>query len=387
MLFVSLKNLFNNQTDLNLDEFSVCIIECLMLLEREVYLKSQAGKNDSGNGAYVRKFSCLRRNSLQISIPRSRNGKFKPMTMEILHRQKEQVNELALLLYRRGLSSRDVSAIMQDYFGESMSRETITNLAESFHEIRLAWEKMPLDSEYKTVYCDALFVTLKRGNSYSKEAVHIMYGVKQNNTRELLSLEVNPTEGSTNWGIYFDKLKKKGVKHIDLLVADGLKNLENAVKKSFPNTNFQKCVIHLQRGMLLKVRPKDKTEFLADFKELFNNFDSASNIKNAYHKLEKFVKKWEVSYPKMVDRLKEEGYIDHYFTYIKYQPDVRRMIYTTNSIENLNRQIRKVIKTKVSFDKEENLLDLIFMIIRDSQTGNWEKYPINQFKLFKRIHN
>ena len=385
MLFVSLKNLFHNQTDLNFDEFSVCIIESLMLLEREVYLKSEAGKNDSGNGAYVRKFSCLRRNSLQISIPRSRNGKFKPMTMELLHRQKEQVNELALLLYRKGMSSRDISAILDEYFGESMSRETINNLAESFHEIRKAWEDTTLDSTYKVVYCDALFTNLKRGNNYSKEAVHIMYGLKENNTRELLLLEVNPTEGSNNWGNYFNKIKQRGVKDIDLVVADGLKYLENQVNENFPNANFQKCVVHLQRGMLLKVRPKDKHEFSKDFKEFFDNFDTTSTKEKAYDKLLTFVAKWKNSYPKMVARLVEEGYIDHYFTYIGYCTDVRRMIYTTNTIENLNRQIRKVLKTKVSFNKEKNLLDLVFMIIRDIQMTTW-KYPINQFKLFERIH-
>jgi len=385
MLLAGLKNLYQNQSELRLDEFSVFMIECLMLLEREEYLKSAQAKGDSGNGAYTRKFSCLRRNSLQINIPRTRNGKFQPLTMEILKRQKEQVNELTLLLYRKGLSSRDISHVLKDYFGESMSRDTINNLAESFYEIRKAWEETKLDSTYKVAYCDALFVHLKRGNSYSKEAVHIIYGLKEDNTRELLLLEVNPTEGSNNWGSYFNKLKKRGVKHIDLVVADGLKYLEEEVFKNFPNANFQKCVVHLQRGMLLKVRPKDKHEFSEDIKEVFNNFDTASTEKKAYDKLSSFVEKWEKSYPRMVCRMAEDGYMDHYFTYIKYRADVRRMIYTTNTIENLNRQIRKIIKTKVSFDKEKNLLDLVFMIIRDIEMTSW-KYPINQFKLFERIH-
>jgi transposase-like protein len=175
-------------------------LEGLMLLEREEYLKSVHGNDDIGNGVYLRNFKSLRKNSLQIQVPRTRNGTFKPLILELVNQQKEQINDLALLLYRKGLSSRDVSNVMEEYFGESISRETINNLAESFHEIRIKWQERELDAYYKVVYCDALYVSLKRGNSYSKEAVYVSYGVKDDNTRELLLLEVNPREGSNIWG-------------------------------------------------------------------------------------------------------------------------------------------------------------------------------------------
>jgi putative transposase len=246
LIFAGLKNLFNSQDELDFDKFTLTVLESLMLLEREEYLKSSLGQNDSGNGGYLRDFRSLRTNSLQISIPRSRNGEFKPLILDLIKKQSEQINELALLLYRKGLSTRDVSSVMQEFFGESISYATVNKLAASFHDIRLAWEKRPLDAYYKVLFCDALYINLKRGNSYSKEAVYVIYGIKDDNSRELILLEVNPTESSTIWGEYLKKIQLRGLEQVDLIVADGLINFSSEVKKHFPGTDIQRCVVHLQ---------------------------------------------------------------------------------------------------------------------------------------------
>jgi len=132
MIYAGLNNIFQSQSDLSLFKFAITVLEGLILLEREEYLKGQEGKGDSGNGSYLRNFKSLRTNSLCISISRSRTGKFKPMLMELINTQREQINELSLLLYRRGLSTRDVSDVMKEFFGESISRNTVNNLASSF---------------------------------------------------------------------------------------------------------------------------------------------------------------------------------------------------------------------------------------------------------------
>ena len=158
MIFAGIENIFKTQDTLSFDEFAIVALEGLMLLEREEYLKGVHGNDDIGNGVYLRNFKSLRKNSLQIQVPRTRNGTFKPLILELVNQQKEQINDLALLLYRKGLSTRDVSNVMEEYFGESISRETINNLAESFHEIRVKWQERQLDAYYKVVYCDALYV-------------------------------------------------------------------------------------------------------------------------------------------------------------------------------------------------------------------------------------
>jgi transposase-like protein len=376
MIHAGLTNLYNGQTEFNFDKFAVVTLEGLMLLEREEYLKSHNGNKDSGNGSYLRNFKSLRTNSLSINIPRSRSGKFKPMLIELINQQKDQVSELSLLLYRKGLSTRDVSDIMSEFFGESISRNTINDLAESFHDIRKSWENRNLDAYYKVIFCDALYTSLKRGNSYSKEAVHVIYGVKDDNTRELLLLEVNPTEGSNIWGEYINKLKLRGVEQIDLIVADGIPGFADVARKYYPEADVQRCVVHLQRNLLNKIRPKDKESFANDLKAAFNNFDKDSTKQAALNKLSKLVDDWSHSYGTILAKLVDEEFILDYLTYIDYPTEIRRMIYTTNSIENLNRQIRKVTKTKVTFDKESNLLDLVFMVIKDFETSNWQKYPV-----------
>lgn len=378
MMHTGIQNIFQTQDVLSFDQFAVTTLEILMLLEREEYLKNQVNGQDIGNGTYLRNFMSLRKNSLQVNIPRTRSGKFKPIVLEMIEVHKEQVNELALILYSKGLSSREVSSVIETYFGESMSRETVNNLAESYHEIRKNWENRPLDPRYKAIFCDATFVPLRRGDSYSNEAVYICYGVKEDNTRELLSLEVNPTESSSMWDDYFLKLKNKGVKEIDLAIADGLSGFSEAFHKHYPKGDVQRCVVHLQRNLLKKVRPKDKPTFGADLKEVFNNFSKDASYEDANRKLDEFVSKWVAIYP-TIAYLKDECFINEYFTYIQYNEGVRRYIYTTNSIESLNAKVKRVTKTKLSFEKESNLLDLVFMIIMDHEEKSWQRHPVTAF--------
>lgn len=390
-ILAGLANLYNCQNNLAFNNFVLIILESLMLLEREEYLKSAKGQGDSGNGSYLRNFRSLCNNSLSISIPRSRLGKFKPLTMELISTQKAQVNELALLLYRKGLSTRDISQIMDEFFGEKISKDSISNMASSFSEIRQAWENRQLDAYYKAIYCDALYTSLRRGNNYSKEAVYVIYGIKDDNTRELLLLEVNPTESSHVWGEYLAKLKRRGLEQVDLIIADGLSGFADAAAKAYPCSKLQRCVLHLQRSILNKVRPKDKEEFAAGLKSAFNNFASDSSKQEALSKLKQFYDKWQGLYGRIINKLIDEDFIIDYLTYIDYPVEVRRMIYTTNGIENLNRQIRKVTKTKVTFENEDRLLDLIFMVINDFETNNWQRYPLTAFQFWPErphiLHN
>jgi putative transposase len=338
MIHAGLKNIYISQIDCSFDQFAVVTLEGLMLLEREEYLKSHEGNTDAGNGSYLRNFSSIRTNSLSTSIPRSRSGKFKPMLIDLVRQQKDQIAELALLLYSKGLSTREVSDVLNEFFGETMSRTTVNNLPESFHQIRQSWEERQLDPYYKVVFCDALYTSLKRGNSYSKEAVFLMYGLKEDNTRELLLIEVNPTEGSSTWGEYLTKLKKRGVEHIDLFVADGIVGFDQVVSKYYPKAALQRCVVHLQRNLLNKVRPRDKESFAYDIKDAFNNFVKDASKEEAFKKLEKVALSWKDAYPAIANKLLDKESMQDYLTYIAYPLEVRRMIYTNNSIENLNRE-------------------------------------------------
>lgn len=165
---------------------------------------------------------------------------------------------------------------------------------------------------------------------------------------------------------------------MDLVVADGLAGLSDTAHFEFPGSDFQRCVVHKQRNVLNKVRRREKQALAHDIKKVFKNFDSDSTLEKAQAKLDKFCATWKNSYPNVVKSLQTED-INDYFTYIQYFFQVHRMIYTTNSVENLNKQIRQVTKTKVTFDKANNLLDLTFMVIKDFEANNWQKFPVHAF--------
>jgi transposase-like protein len=377
----SIKNLRSTLTGISLDQFVASTVDTLMLIERQEYL--QKAVKDKANGYYSRAFKSLQRHSLLVNVPRTRTGAFKPSTIELIKINQDYVDELCLTLYKKGVTTRDVSDILENMFGESVSHTTVSELANVFNQFREAWNNSKLEKTYKIVYADVIFITVKRGRSYSKEGVFVAYGVKEDNTRELLVLDINPTESAYYWGELIQNLKQRGVSSIGLFVADGLVGLEDEIHKHYPKAEFQKCVVHKQRNVLSKTRTKDKREMADDLKELFNNFDKDSSIEKAENKLENFLTKWKKKYPRIENQFKE-GNIEYYFTYIKYNPEVRRLIYTTNGIEGMNRVIRKATKNKLSFEQPERLLDYVFMVIKDFEERVW-KYPIYQFEFFEKF--
>ena len=387
LLEKSIKSLRENINDLSMDKFVGTTIETLMNIERDEYIeKVNDPKVDKGNGYYGRAMSSFSKNSLAVHVPRTRRGLFSPVTLNLLKINREKVDEIALSLYKKGMTSNDIKSFLEEVFEENMSPSKISNLAKTFNKFRLAWKNSKLEKHYKVVFGDAVWVTVKRGNEYAKEAVFVAYGVRDDNKRELLVLEQNPTESALFWGEMLKELKeKRGVEEIDLFVADGIQYLENEVVKVYPKTEFQKCVVHKIRNVLNKTSPKDKKEVADDLKEVFNNFNEHATLKKALKKVNDFLKKWEKKYPNFKNNFKE-GNIEYYFTYIKFDLRVRRMIYTTNSIENLNRQIRKTTKNKLSFESPERLLDYLFMVIKEFEEKNYMLYPVTNYKYFKKVN-
>jgi len=380
----SIKSLRENLNSLSMDKFISTTIESLMSMERDEHLeKVNNPEIDKGNGYYERSLKSFSRNALLINVPRTRIG-FYPNTLELLKINEEQMDEMVLSLYKKGMTGGDIKTFLHEVFNDKISPAKISDLSKTFNQFRTAWQNSELESHYKVVFADVVFITVKRGNEYMKEGVFVAYGVREDNRRELLVLSINPTESAREWGVLLKDLKKRGIKKIDLFVADGLPYLEDEIMKIFPGTDFQKCVVHKMRNVLNKTSPKDKGEVAEDLKKVFDNFDRNATLRKALKKKEDFLKKWKVKYPNFKNHFKE-GNVEYYFTYIKYTPSVRRMIYTTNSIENLNRQIRKTTKNKLSFESPDRLLDYLFMIIKEFEEKNFMKKPVPNYKYFRKI--
>lgn len=374
----SVKNMRAALSDLSMEQFVIKNLETLFGLEREEYLEKAT--EDKGNGYYSRSFQSLMKNGIQIHVPRTRDSGFAPIAIQLFKMNQDQVNELVLTLYKKGMTTRDISDVMTDFFGDSVSHTTVANLAQQFHGIRIAWEKSKLDSIYHAIFCDCIFITVRRGDSYEKEAVYVAYGVTEHNTRELLALAINPTESVTTWREIFKSIKKRGVENVSLVIADGIKGMEDVVMESWKKSKLQKCVVHKMRNVLNDIRPKEKALVAEDLKNVFDNFDASATKEKAYEKVENFIAKWSTKYSTIEKHFNKKT-LEYYFTYIDYPPEVRRMIYTTNSIENLNKHIRKGTKNKLSFESPERLLDYVFIIIKEFENKNWSKYAVSQFAL------
>ena len=374
-LMASMKNLREALPNLTMEEFARLQIQTLFGLEREEYLDQIT--TDKGNGYYSRSLHSLMKNGIVIKVPRTRKGGFAPIAFELFKMSQEQVNELVLTLYKKGMTTRDVEDVMKQFFGNSVSHTTVSELAEQFHVIRKAWENSRLDNSYRVIYCDCIFITVRRGDTYEKEAVYIAYGVNKANKRELLALTIEPTESTTTWKNLFEQMQSRGVKEVGLVVADGIVGLEDKVMEVWRGTKFQKCVVHKERTILATIRSKDKPAVALDLKQVFDNFGETATVEKARDKITTFIEKWQSIYP-TIDRFFNADTIDYYFTYLQFPAEVRRFIYTTNSIENLNRSIRKGTKNKLSFQKPKRLLDYVFIIIKEFEEKHWQ-YPVHQY--------
>jgi putative transposase len=372
----SVKNMRTALSDLSMEQFVIQNMQTLFGLEREEYLEKATG--DKGNGYYSRSLQALMKNGIMINVPRTRNNGFAPIALQLFKMNQDQVNELVFTLYKKGMTTRDISEVMTDFFGESVSHTTVSNLAEQFHAIRGAWEKSKLDTAYHAIFCDCIFITVRRGDSYEKEAVYVAYGVTGRNTRKLLALSISPTESMTVWREMFSSLKKRGVEDVSLVIADGITGMEDGVMEAWRKTKLQKCVVHKMRNVLADIRPKDKAAAARDLKEVFDNFDANATKETALQKVASFCDRWREKY-NTIDRHFDKNTLEYYFTYIEYPPEVRRMIYTTNSIENLNKHIRKGTKNKLSFESPERLLDYVFVIIKEFEHKKWSRFPVHQF--------
>jgi transposase-like protein len=378
----SIKNMRTALSDLSMEQFVVKNLETLFGLEREEYLETAT--SDKGNGYYSRSLQSLLKNGIQIHVPRTREGGFAPLAIQLFKMNQDQVNELVLTLYKKGMTTRDISDVMTDFFGDSVSHTTVANLAEQFHGIRTAWEQSSLDTTYHAIFCDCIFITVRRGNSYEKEAVYVAYGVTATNTRELLALEISPTESTTIWREIFKTLRTRGVQNVSLVIADGITGMEDVCMETWRKTKLQKCVVHKMRNVLNDIRPKEKAEVAEGLKHVFDNFDGSATKEKAYAKVEAFIATWETKYTTIAKHFNRKT-LEYYFTYIDYPPEVRRMIYTTNSIENLNKHIRKGTKNKLSFESPQRLLDYVFVIIKEFEHKNWSRFPVHQFAVINSI--
>jgi putative transposase len=330
------------------------------------------GRN-TGNSRNGKRTRSLRTSTgdTTITVPRDRNGSFQS---PLLHNYQTSTNELEdkiIGLYAKGLSVRDIQAMLKDLYGVEVSPTTISTVTDKVWGLVEAWQSRPLASVYPIIYLDAIHLKLRREGKVQNTAVYIVLGIDLDGQRDVLGHWVGDgAEGANFWlGVVTD-LQARGVQDVFLACVDGLTGFKNAIQAVFPKTQIQRCIIHQVRHSLTYVTWKDRKAFVRDLRAIYQ----APTREAAEEELLHLSDKWASTYAVAV-----RSWMTHWddlATMFDYPPDIRRLIYTTNTIEGYNRQLRKVTKTKGALPTAEAARKLLFLVTRDI-TKKWTMTPHN----------
>ena len=352
-------------------------LEALMRAEREEHNRTES---DVSNGYRFRRIFGKGK-ELILSVPRSRFKQFYPYLLAVLKEENEEAKELAFALYSSGLTVKEASKIFARVYGKRYSTSQLSRIFQSARKKVMHWLHRPLEPYYPIVFVDAVFIAVRRGDTVAKEAFYTILGVRPDRTREVLAIVNKPTESAEGWRDIFRELRRRGVQKIDLVVSDALAGIEDAVAAVFPGIAHQLSVMHLKRNVLKEVRPGDKAEIAEDLERVFNPDNPEDTPGKAWKRWEGFIEKHGKKYPRLKRMLATRYRL--YFTYFKYNYRIRRMIYTTNWIERLNRDYRRVTRMRGALPNIEAALVLLGNVAME-KTAYLRKIPkLNYEKSFQ----
>jgi putative transposase len=312
--------------------------------------------------------------AMELAIPRDRNGEFEPILVPKHQRRLAGLDEKILSLYARGLSTRDISAQLEELYGVEISAALISEVTDSISDEVKAWQCRPLEEVYPILYLDALYLNIKVSGRVSKRAVYVVLGVNAEGNKDLLGLWIGEaeSEGAKFWLKVLTDLKNRGLKDILIACVDGLTGFPQAIEALYPETQVQLCIVHLIRNCLRYVPWKDAKAVAADLKPIYQ----AATLQEAEMALDAFAAKWDELYP-AISQIWVRHW-DNILPLFDYPMDIRRAIYTTNAIESLNRSLRKVIKTKAVFPDEDSVFKLMYLAMNNI-AKRWSR-PIKNWK-------
>ena len=325
------------------------------------YEKNDPAGYNSGNtrNGKTPKTLKMEQGKLPVSIPRDRNGEFEPVVIPKGKTRFSGLDGKIISMYARGLTTRDIQGHLEDLYGIDVSAGLISNITDSVVEEVTAWQSRPVDAVYPIVYLDAIRVKIRDNGSIRNKAVHLCLGVNMEGEKELLGLWIAQNEGAKFWLSVLTELKNRGLQDIFIACVDGLTGFPEAIETVFPDTQVQLCIVHMVRNSLSFVTWKDKKNVVADLKSVYQ----AVTAKEAEVHLEAFSQKWDTKYPS-ISKSWRDNWVN-IIPFFAYPTEIRKVIYTTNAIESMNRSIRKVIKNRGAFPSDEAATKLIFLALKN----------------------
>jgi putative transposase len=349
-------------------------LESALEAEMDAHLDEDERKKGNRRNGSNKKLLKTSDGSFELETPRDRESSFNP---EIVKKREtilaDNLEKKIIGMYGLGMSLRDISEHIKEMYDTDISAATLSSITDRVIPMVKEWQSRPLDETYCIVWMDAMHYKVKDEGRVTNRAVYNILGINIEGKKELLGMYVSENEGANFWLSVLTDLQHRGVKDILISCIDNLKGFTEAINSIYPKTEVQTCVVHQIRNSLKYVASKNQKEFMADLKEVYR----ASSKEVAEEKLEELSAKWEKKYPAVITFWKNNWH--KLSTYFKYSEDIRKLIYTTNTIEGFHRQVRKVTKNKGAFTSDMALLKLIYLAQRNI-SKKWTQ-PLHNWSL------
>ncbi|MCC3311113.1 IS256 family transposase [Finegoldia magna] len=319
--------------------------------------------------------------NIDLNIPRDREGSFEPQALKKYQKDISNIENQIISMYAKGMTTRDISTHIKEIYGFGISESMVSKITNKILPTIEEWQNRPLEKVYPFVFLDAIHYHVRENNIVVKKAVYIALGYNTEGYKEILGMWVGENESSKYWLLVLNQLKERGLEDILIVSTDNLSGFSQAIESVYPKTEIQKCVIHQIRNSTKFVSYRDIKELMKDLKTVYK----ASTEELALSNLDIFEEKWGKKYPMCVNSRRNNW--AELATYFKYPEGIRKLIYTTNSIENFNRQLRKVTKNKTIFPNDYALQKSLYLAMVDasskwtSRIRGWDQI-LSQLSIF-----
>lgn len=290
-----------------------------------------------------------------FETPRDRNNEFEPKIVPKNKRDVSGIEEKIISLYGRGLSTRDINEQIHDLYGIEVSATMVSNVTDQILPMIKDWQERPLEAVYPIAFVDAVHFSVRDESTVVKKAAYIVLGVNEEGEKDIMGIWIGENESAKFWLTVLNEIKRRGVKDILIMCSDGLTGMKEAITTAFPKTVQQRCIVHMIRNSVRFIYYKDLKVFCKDLKNIY----TSKNEKAGYNQLQKMREKWKDKYPSALKNWEDNW--DAVCPFFAYSDPVRKIMYTTNAIESLNRSYRKYTKTKSVFPSDQALMKCMYL--------------------------
>ncbi|WP_372713178.1 IS256 family transposase [Ilyobacter sp.] len=342
------------------------------------YEKGQKSSSTNSRNGFKDKKIRTHYGEVNLSVPQDRESSFEPMVVQKRQKDISRIEQQIISMYARGLTTRQISDQIEEIYGFDVSESFVSNVTNKILPEIIDWQNRPLDDVYPIIFIDAVHFAVRHEKIIKKLAAYVVLGISKEGKKEVLGLYIGENESSKYWLGILNELKNRGVKDILIMCADGLSGIKESIQVAFPNTEYQRCIVHQVRNTLKYVSHKEKKSFAADLRSIY----TAPTEEKGHETLLEVQKKWEDRYPNsMKSWIKNWDILSPIY---KFSPDVRKVIYTTNAIESLNSTYKRLNSQRSVFPSDQALLKALYLSTKKA-TEKWKTPLRNWGKVYGEL--